>query len=767
MALTVISNFAANVAHRNLTKTDMETSRSLAMLSSGQRVVSARDDAASMAIGSRFRSEVAALQAARVNAGQATSMLQIAEGAMGQVDGILVRMKTLSIQAGSAQFGSVERSLIDAEFQQLLLEIDRIADDTEFNGAKLLDGGEASTLRTLSDPNTDGITGIKLDSSVENDAVFRYSYNHTNEILSLTKMGVSNVVTNTANEMFDRANIRFSFDENVAADSVFTYAFDAATDAFTLTNQTTGEVATLDVTSAYQQAFGAGVTQVPANQSLDVVFSSLGVTVTFDQGYDFTSAIAAPTLIASTINNTTSASVAFSTGLSSDALTALNALISGGSGSQAYNFNDAGGNIRLAATAGFQFNVNGGAVAAAPTDNLQSATSTIGVFIDVNGDGTFGTQVATMTLVLGAAAAAGAETVTVDYTQVISNTQTVQALSDQTVQVDVTDQLDAVAGTGNNLQFDQTLDLDIAQFGVTMTLDKGFDRTTTVTNTIGTTTDTAGSAVQNAAFAPNTNFLTADVYDALLGIGYDANTGVGFNASTGVLSLQVSDDDNGVGAGNVTLDGLKGISYGFGDGNPTGDLHGNASTADIFVTLANGKLVDLGRLTADYDRAANNGGTIGPQGTVDIQLGRGVFFNKVDPNAATTDFTFKIGTGNEASDDVTLTLDSVNTSALGLNGRDVGTLENAEATSDAVTSAVTVLNKARAKIGALQNRLDIASSNLAVSLENTEAARSQLLDLDVAQEMTNFTSKQILMQAGVSMLAQANQLPQNLLRLFQ
>ena len=63
--------------------------------------------------------------------------------------------------------------------------------------------------------------------------------------------------------------------------------------------------------------------------------------------------------------------------------------------------------------------------------------------------------------------------------------------------------------------------------------------------------------------------------------------------------------------------------------------------------------------------------------------------------------------------------------------------------------------------------MSFASANLDTARENAEAARSELLDLDVAMEMSEFTSKQILLQAGVSVLAQANQLPQNLLRLFQ
>ena len=85
----------------------------------------------------------------------------------------------------------------------------------------------------------------------------------------------------------------------------------------------------------------------------------------------------------------------------------------------------------------------------------------------------------------------------------------------------------------------------------------------------------------------------------------------------------------------------------------------------------------------------------------------------------------------------------------------------------AFSNAIDNLQNSRATIGANQNRLEFASANIATAVENTEAARSQLLDLDIAMEMSNFVSKQILIQAGVAMLSQANQLPNNLLRLFQ
>ena len=77
-----------------------------------------------------------------------------------------------------------------------------------------------------------------------------------------------------------------------------------------------------------------------------------------------------------------------------------------------------------------------------------------------------------------------------------------------------------------------------------------------------------------------------------------------------------------------------------------------------------------------------------------------------------------------------------------------------------------VTSRQRPLVG-VERRLEFASANIATATENTEAARSQLLDLDIASEMSRFTSKQILVQAGVAMLAQANQGPQQLLRLFQ
>ena len=144
MALSIISNQAASIATRSLGQSNEAATATAEKLSSGKRINSAKDDAAASAIAARLSAEVAGLQQASTNASQASSMLQIADGAFQNVEDILTRAKSLSVQAGSEQISDQERAFLDQEFQALKTEIDRIADDTEFNGTKLVNAGVAA-----------------------------------------------------------------------------------------------------------------------------------------------------------------------------------------------------------------------------------------------------------------------------------------------------------------------------------------------------------------------------------------------------------------------------------------------------------------------------------------------------------------------------------------------------------------------------------------------------------------------------------------------
>ena len=145
MALRINQNIASLSANRNLRITDEQRSKSLERLSSGLRINRASDDAAGLGISEKLRSQIAGLQQAQRNAQDGISLIQTAEGALSETSSLLVRMRELSIQAASESITDADRSNIASEMNQLIEEVDRISETTEFNTRKLLDGNIAGT----------------------------------------------------------------------------------------------------------------------------------------------------------------------------------------------------------------------------------------------------------------------------------------------------------------------------------------------------------------------------------------------------------------------------------------------------------------------------------------------------------------------------------------------------------------------------------------------------------------------------------------------
>ncbi len=154
MGLRVNTNVASLNAQRNLSNATEQLNRSFDRLSSGLRITRAADDAAGLAISERFRADVRSLQQAQRNANDGISLLQIAEGALNESSGILIRMRELAIQAANGTLGSAERATLDQEFQDLIAEIDRVAAVTEFNGTLLLDGSSTTVTFQVGANNT-------------------------------------------------------------------------------------------------------------------------------------------------------------------------------------------------------------------------------------------------------------------------------------------------------------------------------------------------------------------------------------------------------------------------------------------------------------------------------------------------------------------------------------------------------------------------------------------------------------------------------------
>ena len=140
MGLRINQNITALNAHRNLVATDSALSKSLERLSSGLRINRAADDAAGLAISEKMRGQIKGLAQAIRNAQDAISLIQTAEGALNETHSILQRMRQLAVQAANDTLTPDDREQIQKEINQLIEELDRIGNTTEFNTKKLLNG---------------------------------------------------------------------------------------------------------------------------------------------------------------------------------------------------------------------------------------------------------------------------------------------------------------------------------------------------------------------------------------------------------------------------------------------------------------------------------------------------------------------------------------------------------------------------------------------------------------------------------------------------
>lgn len=161
MGLRINTNVASINAQRNMRGTRINLDKSLEKLASGFRINKAGDDAAGLAISESLRAQIRGYSQAMRNTQDGISMIQVAEGGLNEASSILIRLRELGVQAASDTVGPVERQFLNVEYEQLLQEIDRIADATEFNGTPLLNGTGALfdfQIGIRNDPTIDRIT---------------------------------------------------------------------------------------------------------------------------------------------------------------------------------------------------------------------------------------------------------------------------------------------------------------------------------------------------------------------------------------------------------------------------------------------------------------------------------------------------------------------------------------------------------------------------------------------------------------------------------
>jgi flagellin len=208
----------------------------------------------------------------------------------------------------------------------------------------------------------------------------------------------------------------------------------------------------------------------------------------------------------------------------------------------------------------------------------------------------------------------------------------------------------------------------------------------------------------------------------------------------------------------------------------------NANDGISLVQTAEGALNEtsniLLRMRELATQAAN--GVLSSSQRDNIQVEFKNLQQEIDRISAVTDFngtkllngdlsagtTLQVGTGTTSNDTVSVTVGKADTATLSVSANFVSTQAGAQSALTAIDSAISLVSTARGNLGAVQNRLQSTINNLQVAVENTSAANSRIVDVDVAAETANMTKAQILAQAGVSVLSQANQNPQLALKLL-
>ena len=182
MAVRIFNNIPSLNAQRILGINNGRLAQSVERISSGIRINRGSDDAAGLAISEGLRSDIRTLRQAVRNANDGVSLINVTEGALNEQSGILIRLRELASQAATGTVGSTERQTIQLEFTALRNEIDRIAQTTEFNGQKLVEGSLASSVATSSH--------ILVQVGIDNTAHSRINLNTEVDLAAMTSTGL-------------------------------------------------------------------------------------------------------------------------------------------------------------------------------------------------------------------------------------------------------------------------------------------------------------------------------------------------------------------------------------------------------------------------------------------------------------------------------------------------------------------------------------------------------------------------------------------------
>ena len=793
MSLRINYNLASSSAQRGLGTSQDLYSRMASRLSTGLRINQAADDTAGMAVSEKLKNQVRGLNQAQRNAQDSVSMLQTAEGALTETHGILARIRELAVQSANDTLTVSDRANLQAEADQLVAEVDRIASSTQFNGITLLNKNSSVSLHN----SGLGLT-FQIGANSGNTLGVTLSAVRSQDLGDVQTLNAAHAVTGGAK----------TIDVGSATAVNYNATVDTAFDVRDAINAAGGDITASVKNGKLRLESSAAVSAVFANDGGDLQSTLFATNATVNTVASSTSledlgvSASGTMTITATSGTITGATTLTNLGINSGDTLVLGLSKAAGTGGAAGTMTladlgvTAGGTLTLAfADAGVSpTETRSIAVTYQTSDTLSVLASRIDTAVTeaavLTASGNTGTD--TLAVTVGGSAGSGAITLTGNTTAYSGGTLTINA---GTI---LTDLADSNSGSGSLIS---KLNL------------------TTITGATTGTTSASSATVNTAAFTESVTYtvgseadltaFAAGLQTAIQGAGaigtstaFDVTSATAVINGSNQLAIDVSPSSNGVTIATITGSGTNALRTLFG----LGAAPASATATSAMNVAAQTETATVSYTTSDTlstiaTKIATAVTGIGQVGTSLIAGNAGTVasFNAgtsmIDITGVDTDTTLTFSSGalrtalNLAAPDTATASGTTSSSAAivqnayrlsssALTGVtsisssssgsiDISTQTAASAAISTLDSAINQVSTARANIGAIENRLDSTSRSLAVASENTAAANSRIADADIAQSMSEMVRAQILQQAGISVLAQANQAPSLVLQLLR
>lgn len=753
MPQVINTNIASINAQRNLTKSGEMLATSLQRLSSGLRINSAKDDAAGLAISTRFTSQIQGLSQASRNANDAISLAQVAEGALQEVTNLLQRSRELAIQSANGTNSSSDRAAIQDEVNQLKQELSRIATTTTFNGLNILNGELRNALFQVGAEANQTIGVTIRDTRATAIGSNQMGTNNADGLEGATRKQLYIGTVGGAGGAALGAEVAVG-QANSANNgySVSTFTVTSVSSAGVTTTQTAA-VAANDEANTIATNLSA-LTGVNARGFNQVTVDNLA---TLDAATSITlngQVIAAGA--AATVNS-------IATAINADAVLQAAGIYAVSTGTEVTITALDGRDLNFANAAGTGVFDMVGLRGGAATTLVAAQTTTFGGRVDIE--------------------LAERYSISSDVDSIIINgTATTVAVGDGTI----TDKINSTTTTANNLNNNigaqnVTLVGSAGSATVAVTAGQSADSIVTAVNAVSGSTGITAEARTTATLSD----LSANGNVSFTVYGDNA---IGANVSATVTTSDLSALMNAI--NNVA--GTTGITAALGTDNSSVILTHQTGKNIVLQNFTHSAAVDYAApsvtpvsgtgsslvaaveqsITVTGNADTNTSGTAvklydgGARTNFDTTVvGGEITFQSADTFNVASDISGLASTGTSLFSGGANTANS--STLLDVGQIDVSTQAGANAAISIIDGALDQISQVRAELGAVQNRFGSTISNLANNVENLQAARSRIQDADFALETANMTKAQILQQAGIAILAQANSLPQNVLALLK